>query len=190
MEIQKNQTQHGYIFELKTSEGIFYFSYAGNLDLYFTSFKEGKINTFTIDDEDYQLYLLFDELYQGIINYGYLRQTQNDEEYFNYMVEIEENREERLLKNNVIEWHCDDHDYNSGCILTIKKEDKNYILTIDKTNNKTMFGENSVRIRNSGSRYNFANIQFMKLYNDLKTYEKNDQISIDEYLYKVKSKRL
>lgn len=188
MKIEKNKTEHGYQFAFTTKEGTFYFSYGGNLDLYFTSYEEGEVNTFTIDYENYELYLLFDKLYNRLMNYDYLKTISNDEKYFRYLVKIEKNKEYPLIKNNTIEWHCDDHDYDSGCILKIKKTGHNYILTIDKKNNQTMFGANSVRIRNSGSRYHGANMEFMYLYTGLINYEDSNQISIEEYMHKVKSK--
>lgn len=188
MKLEKEKTEFGYQFFIQTKEGTFCFYFAGNLDFYFTSQEEGAINSFTISDENYELYLIFDNLYKNIKTYNHFKSLGINSEDLKQLIKIEENNPKGLFKNEEVIWHCDELPYNEGCILKIKKEYDNYILTIDKRNNNSMSFANSVRIGNDGSRYDYAFINFSIFYNDLINYKYNNQISIDELLCKIKSK--
>ena len=61
------------------------------------------------------------------------------------------------------------------------------VLFIDKCKDNSIYKSYSVRIRNSGSRYGYFNVIFMRMYNKLCQYEPNfHQIHIEEYMYQKK----
>lgn len=70
--------------------------------------------------------------------------------------------------------------------LTITKEESfKVIFEKSKKSQDGIFITYTIRFRNSGSRYNPFNINFMQMYNSLKEYDPNNhQIHIEEYLYK------
>ena len=96
----------------------------------------------------------------------------------------------------MITWYSDDFaDTNLASSFTIKKLKDKYIVVMKKSleepYNGNYFKTYSVRIRNSGSRYNPYNIAFMGMYQRLKEYNFNyHQIHIEEYLYSKKRRVL
>ena len=207
VEIKKEQTENGYDFTIQTNEGNFVISFEGVLDLYWSYIYSGNFleqpdyKTFTITKENYYLYSLFNKLYDDIKKYNIfsfdeidilgcdsieeLKKKRKQIEGYNKDIKKSENRNpQRLIKNGVIEWHCDDFSYEEAGILKIKKQKENFIVTFEKSKNTEVgFPTYSVRIRTSGSRYNYLYIPFMKMYMKLTEYEYDPQISIEEYLY-------
>ena len=100
-----------------------------------------------------------------------------------------------LYKDGAITWYCDDFaDLNNASNFCIKKYKDYFLLTFKKSKielfNGCFFPTYSVRIRNSGSRYEPFNISFMGMYQKLKDYnDKYHQIHIEEYLYENKHKK-
>lgn len=208
VKIEKIQTEKGYTFIIATDEGIFSISFCGNLDLYFnyecdrSILDETPLKKFTITKENYFLYSIFDTLYENVknCNVHYLDNTLSldDEEIFedrsqelnNELRRQEESNPRRLFKNNKIEWHSDDYDYDETSILCIKKLEEEIELTFQKGRTDVMPETFAIRICNSGSRYQPFNVLFMHLYNKLIDYEPEyHQIHIEELLYEMKRAR-
>lgn len=213
-EIIRTESPHGPAFIIVTEEGNFEISFQGTLDLYWSYCFEGSIldtppfKKFIITRENYFLYSLFDELYNDIKNInifkfhpndvlGYMRNADLKKELRSIKRRNEEietknlyNRE-RLFKNGVIEWHHDEFPYEDGSVLKIEPHEEGYEVTIEKSKRKDLFFITySVRIRNSGSRYEYYNIPFMRMYQQLvQGHLDNPQISIDEYLSQKKLKK-
>lgn len=179
-------------------------SFQGNLDLYWQLFaKDDQENlTFTITKENYAIYSAFERLYSDIeacnVFKKYKKNTETESvEHLPYeedfSSELNESLkkyrkygEESLFKGGVIEWHCDDEPYNEANVLTISKRNDEFIVDI-ASNSRYLFGINSVRIRNSGSRYEPFNIVFMRMFNELQEYEpKCHQIHMEEIAYQKK----
>lgn len=139
--------------------------YGGNLDLYFNLNNLEYGTTFLIGKDDYQVYVLFDELYSKVLSGNCCGTMENDLEqikireleasdidYHDELKRIQESREEcrqmnldlartsGLVDNGEIIWRSDDYKYKIFC---------------------------SVRLRNSGSRYEPFNLCFMDLFNKL-----------------------
>lgn len=202
VEIRKYMIGEYRSFDISTDEGVFQIWFGGNLDLYFRyEYNGNKLygpdsKSFYITKENYFLFSLFDELYEDVKNYNIFVPDA-------YITEAEclENRERfreadlhnprKLFKDNKVDWHCDDFDYDDGGRFVIEKLDDCYKLTFNKCKNDSFFGvaaSYSVRIRNSGSRYGYFNMVFMRLYNKLCEFDYEydqefHQIHIEEYMY-------
>lgn len=213
-EIIRTESPHGPAFMIVTEEGNFEISYQGTLDLYWSYCFEGSIldappfKKFIITRENQFLFALFDELYNDIKNTNLFKFDQSSvlrplthTELKKEIRSIQKrNREikdkdfynrERLFKNGVIEWHHDEFPYENGSVLKIESHDEGYEVTIEKSKERNFFFITySVRIRNSGSRYEYYNIPFMRMYQQLvQGYLDNPQISIDEYLSQKRLKK-
>lgn len=210
LEITKNKNDRGYNFIISTEEGKFEISFQGNLDLYWRNIYQGNVleqpesKSFTITKENYYLFSLFKELYENIKNCNIFKVyeddnslCENDEEIeLHHLKKIELNNElksredcnpERLFLNGIIEWHCDDFFYDKASILMIKKEEDTFIVKFEKSKVEDIFLTYSVRLRNSGSRYDPFNLFFMRMYLNLVNYEPDfHQIHIEEYLWQKK----
>ena len=194
LEVTKNKNSNNYdTFDISTDNGTFQITFEGNQDLYWSYLYQGSIDkvpdhaSFRITKENYFIYSLFDELYKSV---------KDNTPYSNFPGEIENRNEKKrvygnrqLYQNNEIKWYSDDFAfiYNASN-FTIKKFKDIFIVTFTKSKteefNSCYFPTYSVRIRNSGSRYEPFNIPFMSMYEKLKQCS-NDyhQIHIEEYLY-------
>ena len=197
LEIEKKKNMHNYdIFDINTDTGTFEIAYENNLDLYWryiykdTIDKVGNKKEFKITKEHYFLYNLFDELYNSVKNHT---------PYSNFPYEIESRYEKKrlygnypLYQNGEIKWYSDDFaSFDNASSFSIKKEKDTFIVTFTKSKtehfNGCHFPTYSVRIRNSGSRFEPFNIPFMSMYHKLKEYnDEYHQIHIEEYLYSKK----
>lgn len=178
-------------FYLKDDKKQFIISFQNNLDLYFSLVNFNNEPFFIIDKNNYILYELFNTLYNDIKNCNIFDNNKLNENY--------KNRYEykKLFNNNIIEWKSDDYpDEIAQSFKIIKKED-NFIIEFTPliiNNDFDYYIEPqlkdwiSVRIRNSGSKYNPFNIIFMKLYNTLCNYDEIDfnQVHMEEYLLNKK----
>ena len=175
VEINKEKNSLGYYtFKIQTDEGVFEISFQNNLDLYWRYINKKYIlnepeeKEFYITKENYFLYSLFEELYNNIKN-----NNQND-----------------LFKNNKIDWYSDDFVYENASRLLIEKVNEYFKVTFIKSKKEYDDGilmTYSVRISNSGSRYNPQNIEFMNMYDKLKEYENNEhQVHVEEILFQQK----
>lgn len=175
--------------------------YMDNGDLYWIIIdeKKSKMNIFEISKEDYQVYELFELLYNDIkkkniysINDAAGKCTSKEqlqslykkyEEKSNYICEYDD-----INGDEVITWVSDNNYYAiSNYINIIKSEDK-FVLIF---NLRDYQSGNVIRFSNSGSRYKPYNICFMKHFRNL--YNLNidkKQIHIEEYLYLKKIKKI
>ena len=186
--------------------------YAPNLDLYFVV---EDTSEFVITKEDYQIYELFSKLYETIISadvfnqssfyyyiteflghFGnkfisyedYLKKTKKSLEF-----KRKQNYYADLVNNGKIVWKCDDYPHDIGPSFKISKCTDIIKITFDKgdTEKQDLFhpkNRTTVRIRTSGSAYNYFYIPFMMLFKELKELVLIDQIHIEEYLYTKKLK--
>ena len=206
MKIKKipNEREKCYDIELIDNNKNLKILFAGNLDLYMILSNNeiipyGKNISlyFDITKEDYDIYSIFDSLYEDIINgrpfgsdslssdYDYTRQ----EEY------------KKLVDSNLnINWISDDGPPEIEDMLKISKIDNDtYRLTFIRNDKPMDFGFKhhmgiSVRFRNSGSRYNPFNCLFMKMYHELQEIDSEyHQMHFEEMEYlkkkKIKDKR-
>ena len=194
LELSKTKNSHGYdCYEIITNEGSIYISFENNMDLYWTYVCQGNIlkhsdsKELYITKENYEIYNFFDALYNSVVHYSVYEENKNffSSEYIPWAVN--ENNPEALVSNGIITWHSDDYVYEKASKFSVEKMDDEYKITFTKSkmdNDDGLFVTFSVRISNSGSRYNPFNILFMKMYLNLKNYDPNyRQIHMEEVLY-------
>jgi hypothetical protein len=183
-EVNRTQNAHGYdVFKITTDRGEFEISFENNLDLYWRFInKENMLESkekqeLIITKENCFIYELFYKLYEGI---------KRNRVYYNYEENnYKEEKVNNLYRDGKIEWLSDDFYDEIASKLTIEKEDETFKVTFYKS--KDLFKTFSIRFSNSGSRYNPFQINFMTMYQELKTYDPNcHQIHIDEILYREK----
>lgn len=175
--------------------------YIDNGDLYWKidDDKNSIVKTFEITKEDYQIYGLFEILYNDIKNknihdiYDEINACTSKEQlqivYNNY----------KEKKNNIIEykdissdgfitWVSDNNKYDISNVVTILKEDDKFILIFYLRDYQS---RNVIRFSNSESRYKPYNLCFMKHFRNLYNLKVNKvQIHIEEYLYLKKIKKI
>lgn len=195
IEIKKYKFDKYYAFDINTDAGCFSIAFGGNLDLYFMYKHEEPFydtpdsKDFYITKENYFLYSLFDELYNDVKNYNIFTIDNFDNEFDwlnskNDFLERDKNNPRRLFKDKKLEWHCDDFPYDVAGNFILEQFKDYYKLTFNKCMDDSIYASYSVRIRNSGSRYGYFNIIFMRMYNKLCSYEPDfHQIHIEEYIY-------
>lgn len=210
LEIKKIKTEFGYSFTILTNQGSFHILYAGNLDLYWSYIPDGSIlkqtdtKSFIINKENYFLFSLFETLYNKVKECKPFEITEVDYFCCETLEDVKLKKQEiqklnknfkeqqqynpnRLFKNNIIEWHSDDCEYDYTSKVKIKKLNESYLITFEKSKKESGCYTYSVRFTNSGSRYEHFNQVFMKMYIDLINYEEDyHQIHIEEYLYQKK----
>ena len=209
LEINKTIDENGYYaFRFTSKDETFEISFQNNLDLYWRYVHKNiiseELNTkeFFITKENYQIYSLFEELYNSIkdsnpysgytfikpISFYHPKLERDEVEE----IEVPENPHPNYLyKDGIITWCSDDFSsMDKASNFKIEKLDDAFKIIFKKSEIQRdcgmYFPTCSVRIRNSGSRYNPYNIAFMKMYQDLKEYEPTNQIHIEEYLYEQK----
>lgn len=186
----KNTNEFGYHFEFKLDNGSIHIMFAGNLDLYWYCVSNAKELSqpirFTITKENYFIYSLFDELFTDIKKTNiYVNPENKDNNKMNQSVKdsLKHNREV-LFRNNTVEWHSDDFEYDSASILKTEQKDDSFVVIFERSKEECTFNTYSVRIRNSGSRYDPFNNIFMRMYHELINYEPNyHQTHIEEYTF-------
>lgn len=199
MEIKKeyNEREKYYEFEFTKDNKHLEIFFGGNLDLYMTlgtdknlPYNENVTIDFDITKEDYEIYELFDTLYNDIINGNIY-----DEERLNRNIKDNYVYRDLVDKDNNITWISDDGPREVEDKLTISKLKDTYRLTFIRNDKDLDVGFKSpysivVRFRNSGSWYDPFNVLFMKLFHKLQELDINyHQYHIEEYLYKRKLKR-
>lgn len=157
------------------------------------------IKKFEITRENYQIYELYEILYndikyKNIYNIDNERNecTSNDllkKFYSNY-----ENKKNHIsdydyfCSDNSITWVSDNNNYDISSVVTIFKEEDKFILLF---NLRDYQSKNIIKFSNSESRYKPYNICFMRHYRNLYNLEVNkNQIHIEEYLYLKKVKKI
>ena len=131
--------------------------FGGNLDLYFSLENFKSDPTFVIGKDSFEIYALFDKLYQDVINadiYGNITEEEIDHIIFmseinknDYHKEIEKELKRRekyrkflknshqyknLVQDNVIIWMSDEYFAEIAPFLKIKKQANAYILEFGK----------------------------------------------------------
>lgn len=177
-------------FEIKDKDKTFKIVYAPNLDLYIQLgdgsiiTEEDKTLTFEIAKDNWNIYNIFDNLYNDIINGNILNSNYKDSYQYRELVDKDFN----------ITWISDDGLREAEDKMIISKDDDKIVFTFIRNSLRLPDGFKnhhsiSIRIRNSGSYYDPFNCAFMKMYNELSKINLNDmQISIEEYLYLKKEK--
>jgi len=182
-----NNIIHGYDYELIEDNKKLKIIYAGNLDLYYIlqfddeiPYGEKASKTFDITKDNYELYKLFDELYNNIIN-GMIWEDEKRIKQSSIYKDL-------VDKNKNICWISDEGQRELEDSLTISKEKDKIHLSFERNNQedypfKSAFSI-GIRICNSGSRYDRFNIPFMRMFQKLQTIDPNyHQIDIEELLY-------
>ena len=155
---------------------------------------------FDITKEDYEIYSIFDSLYNDIIAARPFERDIYDEEIFkdDIKTDYKNTFQYRMLVDNyrTIRWVSDDGPYDEEDRLRIKRLDDDTYRLIFIRNDKPMdcgFKSHmgiTVRFRNSGSRYSPFNVLFMKMYHELQDIDPEyHQIHIEEIEY-LKKKRV
>lgn len=203
----------------------FNISFQCNLDLYFSFFSNSLKTqdndfTFLIGKDNYEVWEIFDKLYNNVINANLYSLTEErreriimdslmlDEDYHQNLKYEEEMIKEfnqdlkkryaykMLVNKGIITWISDDYYDDIAPFFKIEKVGVSYLISfgIPKVSRKLNSEEIhivsaykylktiSVRIRNSGSRYDPFNIAFMSAFNSLMNLEENNQIHMEEYL--------
>ena len=199
MEIKRkyNEREKYYEFEFTKDNKHLEIFFGGNLDLYMTlgtdknlPYKENITIDFDITKEDYDIYEIFDTLYNDIINGNVF-----DEKRLNRNIKDNYVYRDLVDKDNNITWISDDGPREVEDKLTISKLKDTYRLTFIRNDKDLDVGFKSpysivVRFRNSGSWYDPFNVLFMKLFHKLQELDINyHQYHIEEYMYKRKLKR-
>lgn len=157
------------------------------------------IKKFEITRENYQIYELYEILYNDI-KYKNIYNIDNEKNectsndllkkfYSNY-----ENKKNHIsdydyfCSDNSITWVSDNNNYDISSVVTIFKEEDKFILLF---NLRDYQSKNIIKFSNSESRYKPYNICFMRHYRNLYNLEVNkNQIHIEEYLYLKKVKKI
>jgi len=197
--IEKIEHEHGYIFKIYLGEDLFTITFAGNLDLYWSyvskNILEENTKTLTITKENFFLYELIKELYERIRDYNF------DDVLFSFDDEArkkfrerkileDRNNTEKLFHDGIVDYHSDDGVYDEVSSFQIKELEDSYEITFTKGVVNGNFQTFSVRICNSGSRYEHFRTLFMRMYNKMVRYDQDfNQVTIDEYIYSLKRTR-
>lgn len=173
--------------------------FAGNLDLYMGIYTGNLIGLenisidFDITKENYEIYLIFDNLYKEIISgrpFGF-------SDYV-YDIDYKKYGEYKYLvdKNNNITWISDEGpDDISDKMIISKKDDDTYRLTFVRNEKDAPFYLKCVdgicvRFRNSRSRYKPFNASFMEMWQRLQYIDEDyHQIHMEELVYTKKLER-
>ena len=207
MRISKRENEFGLQIFIEEDNSYLSIFYGGNLDLYWTIHSnkrelenDSKVDCFTITKENYELYNLFDNLYNDIKEINLFEDFEEDKDkyrlynYSNYHELFDE-------ENKTITWYSDETAHEVANYLKIKKEKNCFVINfyiqeyiegydIDFAS----LYDIPIRFSNSGSRYDPFNIIFMRMYERLKEIDDiNDyghQIHMEEYLYDIKHQKI
>lgn len=209
MKVVKYNNEFGFIISFQELDKQLDISFGGNCDLYWAirSKTESDNHNFIITKENYEVYRLFEELFDDIENIKIFEEKQEYFEKSKKEIEDEKNKYRLLnhsnynelfdIDNNTITWYSDETNHEVANILKIKKENESfklefyiqpYMLGYDRDFNSLNYIP--IRFRNSGSLYDPFNVVFMRMYQKMKQIDDvNDyghQIHIEEYLYNIK----
>lgn len=191
MEINRTENDfHSYDYCFTDGEKKLTILFARNLDLYFMMnddqlmrFSESKTLSFDITKADYDVFCLFDSLYQDIINCKIDEMHDVRKTYhYEYSKLVDDKK--------CITWISDEEQEEVGDSFQISRLNGDvYRLTFYRNDKSPEFGFKSpmyisVRIRNSGSRYGLFHCVFMKMYHDLQNLDPNyRQMHFEELQY-------
>ena len=211
MKVIKYENEFGLLISFQELDKQFNISFGGNGDLYWTihSKNTNDDNNFIITKENYEVYRLFEELFDDIENIRifyeeyipfYLETEEEKQEYIkNQKDEIEyEKNKYRLFnhsnynelfdkENNTITWYSDETNRKVANILKIKKENETFKLEFyiqpyigDYDRDFNSLNYITIRFRNSGSSYDPFNIVFMRMYKKMKQID-----DVNEYGHQI-----
>lgn len=209
LKYNKIKTDFGYTINIYDSNKILTITFGGNLDLYWylSSKEKRKQIHLKLQKKITSFISLFDILYNDIVNCNLFKVYNEELSFVNSIKELQKiyNRKKelniifseyeeykRLYNGEYICWYSDDDSIEDANYVKIIKDDYKYILEFfSNFKSNTLWLSNTIRFRNSGSRYMPFNMIFMEMYNSLCTsdYDEN-QIHIEEYLYKKKKRQL
>jgi len=170
VKIERHEHNFGYCFDIYTDDGCFQITFMGNLDLYWmckynnVDLDNDNEKSFYVGRESCFLYRLIDDLYNDVREYRIFNQSDFDSNNMNELFKaMDYYKEEKLFHDDKIDWHSDDFEYDKASRLVIEKQKNCYKITFHNSKGN-IFDNYSVRISNSGSRYSYFNILFMKMY--------------------------
>ena len=182
-----------YNISLVSDEGkVLQMAFGGNLDLYWEVYDSKSDSIlpridFLVTKENFYVWNLFDQLYNGVSNYwDNIRGSQltDNHEFTECLRRGEERNPQRLFKDGVIEWHHDGHPYDEANVMRLSKDGDNYVVEMEFNNKNYVMDGNSVRFSNSGSRYQPYNNMFMAMFNELQSCPEDcHQIHMEEVFY-------
>lgn len=173
-------------------------------------------DTFLITKENYQIYSLFKKLIDDVKNSNVYTpspeyKTDEDEELIQVppspkqLKEVKERNEElknregykRIISGDSLIWHSDDESIDIADTLKISEIDDKILLEFyrpELTGEKSAIRRPnviSIRFRNSGSYYLPYNVVFMRMYNELQSFDPEldyecHQIHFEELPYQLK----
>ena len=197
MEIERKKNRfNAYDYCLTDEDKVLTILFAGNLDLYLMindneliKYMENKTIHFDITKKDYDIFSLFDTMYNNIIKCKILDIESIKTNYrYQYNKLVDDNKN--------INWISDEDLEEIGDSFKLSKlNNDEYRLTFYRNGKIPSFGFKSpthisVRIRNSGSRYDPFNCAFMQMYNELQNIDSNyRQICFEEIEYTKKLSR-
>ena len=201
MEVTRRQNEKEkniYDYTIKNGKSKLEIYFGGTLDLFFEISDgtfipkdESGIMSIDITKENYEIFCLFKDLHEDVIN---CRINENDSLEKRNKLKFERSYNLLVDDKKSFEWVHDDQMYNSGDRFVFSKvDDDTYRMDFIRTSINEQFDLKngnyiSVRIRNSGSRYEPFNIPFMRFYNKLQEIDPNyHQIHIEELLYQPKT---
>ena len=175
--------------------------FLNNGDLYWVISDNNNscMKIFEITKEDYQIYELFELLYNDIKRkniynvYEEIKKCTSKEQLLKVYRKYEEHNKyikeyNDLNTSDSITWVSDNSNYDIANLVTILKEEDKFVLIF---NLRDYQSHNSIRFSNSGSRYNPYNRCFMKHFKNLYNLEiDKEQINIEEYMYLKKVKKV
>lgn len=135
-------------------------------DIWFNSANsniELPINFYSRNQDEFQIYIIFEYLMKSIVGRYLLNGDSEDEHNFLPKDFID-------LDNKIITWHSDTGQDN---ILQLQYRDKKIVVSVFKDNNSKNSNYNNsikVRIRTSGSNYEYYYQEFIRFYNELSRY--------------------
>lgn len=150
-------------------------------------------NNFYVTKENPIIYRLFDELYNDILNCNIFRITELDQEMYtkselkkkqkkkNELNEWNRHKRDLLVEEDKIKWHSDEQMFEYANVVTISKQEEGYLLEFtipDQPEEELLYrlpGTISIRFRNSGSTYDPFNIVFMRMYQELQKYDREEE---------------
>lgn len=171
-------------FIIQTDQGKFELDLSENGDLYIGLYdKEHTGNedvSFTIDRENLFLYNIIKKRYEEIISLKPLGLTEEDmgpimEEYLSQRAPVDGTK---------VDWASDDMEKETASHMIIEKcEDTDaFIITFKKSKSPNVYNSYFVKVSKERSMYEPFNTSMFSLQADLKHYQDDRQISIEEYM--------
>lgn len=183
--IEENEDKH--LDVIFGGNGDIYWVYDNLEQLY--AEEDSMYEAFTIPKEEINLYKIFNELYEDLVNCrifvpettelipGGIKKDQERCQRNNENLK-KDPRYNMLVQNGVITWYSDEEYREIAEIVRITKNDNGILLEfirqslIDDMNMKRMPGWYSIRFRTSGSTYTPCDMVFWRHFNNLQHYQK------------------